>query len=158
MSSTWRNPYQAKRKEAPRGDIKEMKDGRSKGESPIQGQERIHSFPQRDFVLQMNRFREGIRGLSSSIQQVEKTMESITQMFQTMEKVGGMVRLDQFFTGLSSPGADRGGGEKPLDQFKRLIAMLEKIDFKQVNQFLDSPLFKGFLAQDPKNQEKPKQP
>lgn len=158
MSGTWRNPYQAKRKEAPRGDVKEMKDGGAGGESPIRGQEKIHLLPPRDLVSQMNLFREGIRGLSSSIQQVEKTMESITQMFQTMEKVGGMVRLDQFFTGLSSPGADRGGGEKPLEQIKRLIAMLEKIDFKQVNQFLDSPLFKGFLSQDPKNQEKSNQP
>ncbi len=104
-----------------------------------------------DFISQMNNFREGIRGLSSSIHQVEKTMESITQMMQTLEKLGGLKRLNQFFAGPPPQGqaGERTGGVQPLDQIKRLIAMMERIDFKQVNQILDSPLIQNLLSPSP---------
>lgn len=148
MNDTWRNPYQAKRGAAQRPEPKETK-GRKNAEAPQPPP--VEGTPQQrqDMMLQVQGLREGIRGLSSSIQQVEKTMESITQMFQTMEKVGGMMKLDQFLSPPSA-GATRGGAVHPMDQMKRFIGMLEKIDFKQVNQILDSPLFQNLLSSDPK--------
>lgn len=145
----WKNPYQVKRKDK---IVKEVK-AKDSDSPPKKQVETAQNHSGADLMLVMNNFREGIRGISGSIQQFEKTMESLTQLYQTIDHLGGIKKLNQFLSPVNSVrGVTRGTNEagNVFNHLKTFVGMLEKVDFNQINQFLGSPTIQGMVNDEQK--------
>lgn len=103
----------------------------------------------------IHNFREGVQGISSSVQQFEKTMDSLTQLYQTMESMGAFKGFP-LFTPVS--GSTRLTPSVPemsniFEHVKTFVRMLEKVDFNQINQFLNSAIVKEAFYEEPTNKK-----
>lgn len=146
----WRNPYQAKKAE------EKIKQTSKENIQNIKGEERVsQNFgPERtqDLSQLIQQFREGIRGISSSVQQFEKTIDSLTQLYQTIDQLGGFSKLPQWI----QPQQRNGENQFQYDfnhmikHVQSLIGLLEKIDIQQVQQFLNSPFIRNILSPETK--------
>lgn len=147
VNSDWKNPYHAKRRNKV---VKEVKSG-EREPTLAKTIETAKNTSNPELLHLMNNFREGIQGISGSVQQFEKTMESLTQLYQTFDNIGGIKRLNQF---LSPSGSARGLANSTKDtgnlfgHLKTFIGMLEKVDFNQINQFLGSPTIQGMVNEE----------
>lgn len=138
MNHQWKNPYQVKRKER---EIREVKSEISTSAPSANAAKPISN---QDFLTLINNFRDGVKGISSSIQQFEKTMESLSTLYQTFEKLGGVKQVNQFLSPANRVGTAKSAGN-PIQHFSTLMNLLEKVDFKQINQFLSSPMIQGIF-------------
>lgn len=138
----WKNPHQAKRREKsqkPNSQLRDVSTLKAKNEETEVNADLLHF---------MNNFRDGIKGISSSVQQFEKTMESLTQLYQTIDKLGGIKRLNQLLSSAKATQASTRTNTDNSNIFKHLqsfMGILEKVDFNQINQFLGSPMTQGIV-------------
>lgn len=143
--NSWKNPYHAKR----RNQI--AKEAKASEKESVRSNkiETTKNNANPDLLHLMNNFRDGVKGISSSVQQFEKTMESLSQLYQTFDNIGGVKRLNQL---LSPTGPARGLSTKDagnlFGHLKTFVGMLEKVDFNQINQFLGSPTIQGMVNED----------
>lgn len=144
----WKNPYKVKR--TVRSNTTGADRAHTKA-SDAKDKDSARSNP--DILLMMNNFQEGIKGISSSIQQFEKTMESLTQLYQTIDKLGGFKRLNAFMSATPERNSNAPPNLNSLyNHLQTLLEMLQKVDFQQINQFLDSSIVQGIAnEQPPKN-------
>ncbi len=146
----WKNPYQAKRNKKM---IKEVR-ARDQETTTKKQIEPALNTQSPDLIQAMNNFRDGIKGISGSIQQFEKTMESLTHLYKTIDNLGGIKRLNEFLSPISTTRGNLRSSNDTGNLFNHLktfIGMLEKVDFNQINQFLGSPMIQGMVNEDKKD-------
>lgn len=144
-TDTWKNPYLAQRVEKQRKRISKDDLQQTKGK---ENDVRNAGVKEGQDVTQLiQQFREGIRGISTSVQQFEKTIDSLTQLYQTIERLGGFHQFAQWINPTERSGTNplQYDFQHMLKHIESLIGLLEKVDMKQVQQFLNSPFIRNIL-------------
>ncbi len=146
----WKNPYNAKRK----GRDHHQAEPNTSQARATSTTEKASNTSNLDILPLISNFQDGVKGISSSIQQFEQTMESLTQLYQTIDKLGGFKRLSQIVSPTTST---RAASRQTTDlsnvygHLQSFIGMLQKVDFNQINHFLEST-----IVQDLVNDNRPK--
>ncbi|MCF6093531.1 hypothetical protein L1765_05960 [Microaerobacter geothermalis] len=146
QNEKWRNPYAIKplqkkrnvdlqKPRLPRNSVKPMQKQKLKSikaDSDLSSVGPIEDFsPLKD---RLTRFRTGIRDASTSIQELERTMDSLYNLLEKMEKFSYLKRR----IGRNSP---------------NLLNSISKIDFEQIGKFLQSPLVQALLSNDDREEK-----
>lgn len=149
---TWKNPYLAQRKENKKQRIPHADIQHTKSEDAVRNH--TNTTGTQDLSQLISQFREGVKGISTSVQQFEKTIDSLTQLYQTIEQLGGFNKVPQWLqTGeRSGPNPIQYDFNHMMKHVQSLLGLLEKIDVNKVQQFLNSPFIRNILTSESKKE------
>ena len=114
----WRNPYPAKRRRTP------STAQRSKPAAPTPAPPKQDTSQAKNSLLVI---RNQVRGFREQVEQMEKTMDTLFNVMEAIDKLG-------------TPSSIKGAGAQ-----SNLLKSFQNIDFKQVMNFLQSPLVQALV-------------
>jgi hypothetical protein len=101
---------------------------------------KINKFSQEEYVALENLVREGIKGISSSLHYLEKTVDNLHRLSTIVEEIG--LRSG---TNSSNYRMQTNVGTS-FQNLRSFISALEKIDGHQIKQFLNSGVLQKLLS------------
>lgn len=103
-------------------------------------------------VEQLKPLKNTVGQLSGSLRKIEQSLETVLSIFALIEQMGGIGKMNALLQEFSGA---RGTGT-PLERIKRIVRLLENMDYQKVHQWLDHPIVHKLLSVQPSQAEENK--
>lgn len=135
MSSSWSNSFKNQQVHTKPYGVSEAKEANRESAG-----NKIKKFSQEEYVALEKLVREGIKGISASLQYLEKTVDYLHRLSTIVEEIG--LRSG---TNSSNYRMQTNVGTS-FQNLRSFISALEKIDGHQIKQFLNSGVLQKLLT------------